>query len=811
MRELPSGTVTFLFTDVEGSTRLLREHGERYAELLSEHRRLLREAFGRHGGVEVDTQGDAFFYAFSRASDALAAAEDGRRALEQTPVRVRVGVHTGEPTVTAEGYVGIDVHAAARIAASAHGGQILVSARTRSLLGEDDGLRDLGLHRLKDLGEPQKLYQLGDGEFPPPKTLDATNLPAQPSALVGRGRELGELKALVRSGARLVTVSGAGGTGKTRLALQAAAELVDDFPDGVFWVSLQAVTDPELVRPMVASTVGARGDLRQHLDEKRVLLLLDNLEQLLPSAAAPLADLLAVCPNVVLLVTSRALVRVTAEVEYPLEPLPLADAVTLFRERAPHAEPGDAVAEICRRLDGLPLAVELAAARTRVLPPEQLLRRLRQALPLLTGGARDAPERQRTLEATIAWSYELLDAGEQRLFRRLSVFAGAFDAEAAEQVARADLDTLESLVEKSLLRRWASGRLGMLATIREFAAGRLGEAGERDEVARRHARHFCALAESANLFVEAEGEQRHDLALAEQDNLRAALDWASAHDVELGLRIAVALENFWVTNNPAEGTRRFAELLARGDGVPARLRARALRAYGGSTIMAGDRDAGGRLYERSLAQSRRLGDDLGVAALLPRLALEASLRGDVERAALLAEEALAVSRHVGFPRGEAQALSVLADLARTAGDREQALALLRETVALCDRIGFFWWQAGALADLARISHELGRVADAERWAREAVSVTARIGDWRVVSSLELLARLAAETGRPDRAGRLWGAVEAERRRRPFRRAGRGADEMLDELPAGEPAFERARAEGRELTLDEAVEYAVAED
>jgi class 3 adenylate cyclase len=377
-RDLPSGTVTFLFTDIQGSTKLLHELGaERYAQMLAEHRQVVRGAVARHGGVEVDTQGDAFFVAFSSASNALAAAEDVRRA--EGPLRVRIGVHSGDAEVTDEGYVGIEVHRAARIAASAHGGQVVVSARTQALVDGTVELVDLGLHRLKDLSRPEKLFQLGRGEFPPLRSLNATNLPAQPGPLIGRERELSELAELVRA-ERVVTLTGAGGSGKTRLALHAAAECVDEFVDGVFWVPLAAITDAEIVEPTIGHTIGAQNGVAEHIDEKRLLLVLDNLEQLLPSAASRLAKLHESCPNLRLLVTSRAPLRIAAEREFAVDPLPEADAVTLFRERAFVTEPEDAVQGICVRLDGLPLAIELAAARTRVLPPDRLLSRLERAL-----------------------------------------------------------------------------------------------------------------------------------------------------------------------------------------------------------------------------------------------------------------------------------------------------------------------------------------------------------------------------------------------------------------------------------------------
>ena len=526
--ELPSGTVTFLFTDIEGSTKLLHELGDRYGEVLAEHRRVIREAVQRHNGVEVDTQGDAFFVAFARASDAVAGAQEAQVALQGGPVRVRMGLHTGEPIRSEEDYVGVDVHRGARIAAAGHGGQVLVSQATRDLLDSSIELVDLGLHRLKDLSEPQRLYQLGSEQFPPLKTLYQTNLPVPATPFLGRERELAEVLGLLRS-SRLLTLTGPGGSGKTRLAVQAAAEAAEDFPAGVWWVSLAPLRDPALVLDSIAQVLGAKGDLGEHIADKELLLLLDNLEQLL-AAAPELAALLAGCSGLRLLATSREPLRLAAEQEYPVPPFVPEEAVGFFSARAravrPDFQPDETVGEVCRRLDNLPLALELAAARVKVLSPEQILARLERALPLLTGGRSDAPERQRTLEATISWSYDLLTEDEQRLFARLSVFAGGCTLEAAEQVCEVDLETLASLVDKSLLRQ-TEGRFWMLETIREYALDRLSEAGEADGVRQRHAEHFLPLAEAAHeQRLGARGRAFATWFEQEQANLRAALVWS---------------------------------------------------------------------------------------------------------------------------------------------------------------------------------------------------------------------------------------------------------------------------------------------
>ena len=406
VRELPSGTVTFLFTDIEGSTRLLHELGAGYADALADHRRVMRKSFVAHRGVEVDTQGDAFFVAFAKASDGVTAARSAQDMLASGPIRVRMGLHTGEPILTEEGYVGLDVHKGARIAACGHGGQVLLSEATRRLI--DAEVRDLGLHRLKDLQEPERLFQLGEGKFPPLKSLNQTNLPVQPTPFLGRERELAEvLDLLEREDVRLLTLTGAGGTGKTRLALQAVAELVEKYPDGVWFVGLADVMDPGLLLPTIAQSLEIReaagetleAAVERYLRSKRIVLLLDNVEQLLPAAAPPLGKLCAACPGLELVITSREPLHLGAEREYPVSPLTNDEALRLFARRAQAARPDfelrdknrSTVETICMRLDRLPLGIELAAARVRLLPPDKLLSRLEQRLPVLVGGPRDAP------------------------------------------------------------------------------------------------------------------------------------------------------------------------------------------------------------------------------------------------------------------------------------------------------------------------------------------------------------------------------------------------------------------------------------
>ena len=814
MGELPRGTVTFLFTDIEGSTRLLRELGDGYVEALAEHRRLLREAFARHGGVEVDTQGDAFFVAFAQAGEAVAAAEEGQRALVSGPVRVRMGIHSGEPVVTEDGYVGIDVHRGARICATAHGGQIVFSESTQALLGDGLPIEDLGLHRLKDLAEPVKLFQLGDGEFPPLRSLNATNLPTQPTPLVGRERELAEVLELLIS-ARLVTLTGAGGSGKTRLALQAAAELVEEFKDGVFWVSLAALTDPELVLPTITATVGAKEDLARFVDEKRLLLLLDNLEQIVECGPA-LAELLHSCPNLKLLVTSRAALRIVGEQEYEVAPLPESDAAQLFTQRArqvkPGFEPDEHVVEICRRLDGLPLALELAAVRIKLLSTQQILERLGRSLELLTSGARDVTERQRTLRATIEWSYELLDDGEKRLFALLAVFAGSFDLQAAQEIAEADLDALASLLDNSLLRRARGERFFMLETIREYALRQLEQSPEAAPIPQRHAEYFLGLTEAAEPELKKGDRQARWLRRLDEEhaNLRAALVFfTSRGELEVQLRLAAALGRFWyLRGHLAEGKRWLDDALAKGGDQPAWLRAKALTGATYIALARGDPAEGKRFATQRLTLYRALGESAGVAEALNDLAWAAALEGDLAHAEKLEEEASDLFRAAGDVWGLAVSLNNLAGLAWGTGDYKRALAMSAESEVLARELGDKHLAATALSNGAWAHLKAGKVEDSGRLSRESLVLAQEIGDMAVVCRcLEALAAVFLSNSDGERAARILGRAEAlaEATGISLEPAERELhDQMLEELRhrLPETTVREAWSEGAAMTLEQ---------
>jgi predicted ATPase/class 3 adenylate cyclase len=761
--DLPSGTVTFLFTDVEGSTRLLHEHGAEYADLLADHRRALRHSFTAHSGVEVDTQGDAFFVAFRSASDAVAAADDARRALEGGPIRIRMGIHTGEPIVTKEGYVGIDVHRAARIAAAAHGGQIVLSETTRRLLDGQAPIRELGEHRLKDLIAGERLYQLGEGDFPPLRTLDATNLPIASSPLVGRERELEELIALLSNGMRLLTLTGPGGTGKTRLALQVAAELVGRLKDGVFWVPLAGLSDPELVSPEVAQAIGAPDDLAGFLGGRELLILLDNFEHLLDAAPA-VSTVLAASPRLRVLVTSRAPLHVSGEREYRLEPLAAKDAAALFVERARaigrELTPDSTVEEICRRVDGLPLAVELAAARTKLLAPERLLERLGSALPILTGGRRDAPERQRTLRATIEWSYELLDDMSKEFFARLSVFAGSFPLGAAEEVCGVDLDGLAALVDTSLLKPIGEDRFLMLETIREYALERLEGSPDADALRRRHARFFSALTERAyegRVSAEAEWSARLEL---DHDDLRASLDWAATNDPDLAIELAGALAWFWLSHGHlAEGRERLTGALAASTPT-ARIRARALTSAGSLAARLGDADTGRAQVNEGITLWRNLGDPNELASALDILGwLLVYDAGDDPGALEAFEESVKLRRELGDEPGEIRSLVGTCQVLLALGDTEQAESLSHGLLEMAN--GDPRTEHFAFHFLADCSLLRGDCDEAERRYRESLRAALPLGDV-IETSFEVQGVAMSAAGRGDlqRAFVLAGAVEA---------------------------------------------------
>ena len=850
-RELPSGTVTFLFTDIEGSTKLLHALGrERYATVLTEHQRLLREVWRRHAGHEVDTEGDAFLVAFARASQALAAAADAQRTLamqawsDGQTLRVRIGVHSGEATHAGGKYVGVAVHRGARICAAAHGGQILVSQTTRELAADEElsdlTYRDLGEHRLKDLTHAQRLYQLsGEGlerEFPPPKTLEnrPTNLPVQPTPFLGRERELGEVKELLlRNDVRLLTLTGPGGTGKTRLALQLAAELVERFPNGVFLVTLAPVTDPELVLPTIAQTLGVREQpghplgetLQADLREKELLLLLDNFEQV-EAACSDVAALLESSRHLKVVVTSRAPLHVAAEHEYAVSPLAEEQAVELFFERAQAVKASfelernrSTVVEICRRLDYLPLAVELAAARVKLLPPPALLGRLDERLKLLTGGARDRDERQRTLRGAIDWSYALLSEEEKLLFRRLAVFAGGWTLEAAEEVCAPEgeidvLDGLGSLLDKSLIRQSAEGdepRFAMLETIREYAFDQLRLCGEDETQRTRHADHYLRRAERENDAYLGGGDQRAGTQwfLQEEANLREAFDWAvRRRDSDAALRFVWALWRFWANRGLFRQARAMCDAALALDGSATSLaRGRALAAASEIARFQGDVARARAEKEEAAPLLRQAGEPGWVAAIMNDLGDMLANEGELEKAEALHRESLEIRRQAGQERSSRATWS-LGYVCMLRGDYGEARGYFEEALEI-DRVAEMEENiAATLETLAESVRREGDVARARELFREAMEIWMGLGALPAASDiLNGVGKIAAAEGELRHAARLWGAAE-----RLCRQSGYASpfqaeqDEALRQArdALGPEELERALEEGRTMSDEEIV-------
>ena len=670
----PSGTVTFVFTDVEGSTTLLDGLGaEAYREALAEHHSVLRGVFAAHSGYEVDEAGDGLFYAFGSASEAVEAVRQATASLADGPVHVRIGVHTGEALLDPPKYVGADVHKAARIMSAAHGGQVVLSAATHELVvGE---MLELGRHRLKDFAEPVLLYQLGLERFPPLRTISNTNLPVALSSFVGREREVREVVSLVRQeAARLVTLAGPGGTGKTRLALEAAGELVSDFGAGVFWIGLAPIRDPALVLASIAQTLEATQELAEHIGEKNLLLVLDNLEQVIDSAVE-LAALLRACPKLCMLVTSRELLRVDGEVVYPVPALAEPEAVALFCARA-RVESDEDVAELCGRLDNLPLALELAAARVSVLTPAQILERMAGRLDLFRAG-RGADPRQQTLRTTIEWSFELLTDGEKLLFTRLGVFRGGCTLEAAEQVVEADLDTLQSLVDKNLLRH-SGERFWMLQTIHEYARELLEQHGESNVVRPRHAAHYLGLAEAAYAEWSELGPSWSQRLDQEHDNLRSALDFMREHDSLGYLQLAGALGWFWAIRPPyAEASRRLEEALA-ARAEDGRLTARALRWLAVLESYRGRYDAAESRLRLAIEIWRAVGDESALLGTRNELGMILYAGGNSLQALEVYEQNLELARSLGRQSLVTTSLTGVCQLLLATGEFERAQPLAEE-------------------------------------------------------------------------------------------------------------------------------------
>lgn len=914
MNDLHESNVTFLFTDIEGSTVLWEQDSEKMRAALYRHDVLVRGAIESSGGRVFKTVGDAFHAAFSSASDALGAALDAQRALisepwdEECRLKVRIALHTALAEERDGDYLGPPLNRAHRLLLAGHGGQVLLSAAARNAvhdrLPEGVVLRDLGERRLRNLLTPERIFQLlAPGlpeDFPPLNTLDTrrNNLPIQPTPLIGREREIKEIHGLLlREEVRLLTLTGPGGTGKTRLGLQVAADMIDEYGEGAFFVALASSSTPTTAVSTIIQALGVveTGDqgpferLKEYLSAKEMLLVLDNFEQIV-EAGSLVSELLAACPRLKVLVTSRTALRLSGEHQYAVPPLKLPEphrlpsierlreyeAVKLFVERASAVKTGfsstrentPAVAELCVRLDGLPLAIELAAAHAKLLSPQAMLDQAGNRLKLLKGGARDLPTRQQTLRNTIDWSHDLLERDERVLFGRMAVFAGGCTLEAVEQICAAESDlnalgVVESLLDKSLLRREEGSdgepRFTMLETIREYARERLEESGESLELGQRYAEHFLALAETAE--PELMGPRQvewMDLLETEHSNIRAALSWSlESGQIEQALRIGGALGWFWyVRGYWSEGSRWLEEGLAKDGVVSTSMRAKALLASGNLLLVQGDLQRAEASLEESLALHRKLEDRRGIVYSLSYLSFVSSQQGDLERASGLLQESLALARESRVSRDIGFVLNDQAALEMFLSHHERATALLEESLTLMREAGDKQCIAAAYGNLGMAALYQGDYERAAASMEQAQVFSEEVGDrgaywghvancglvallqedWGLattlskeslivfremafkqaaVECLEVLACAAGTIGDASRAARLLGASEAQREYIGLPMPAIDFEMLQPYLNSarsrlGEKVWEAARGEGRLMFLEEAVEYALAE-
>jgi predicted ATPase/class 3 adenylate cyclase len=885
-------TVTFLFSDIEGSTRLELDLGTtRYAAVRERHRELLRAAFAAHGGEERSTEGDSFFVLFDSARSAIRAAIDGQRALAAEPwpddvaVKVRMGLHSGEALLQFGDVAGYDVNRAARITATTWGGQIVVSDAVRALAGDAAGagfeLRDLGEHRLKDLLAPERLAQVVatglPDDFPRLRSLYApNNLPTQLTSFVGRQGELEEALRLLRS-TRLLTLTGPGGIGKTRLSLQVAAAAADDHPDGVWFVPLEPVRERELVAPTIARVIGVTDKanrsvldgIAEALGTGKVLFVLDNFEQAV-DAAPVLPEMLARSPGLRILVSSRIALRVSGEQEFAVPGLPAPpdptrlpelerlnlpaelrtvsaatlegfESAQLFVARARSVRPGfeltdanaPAVARITARLHGMPLAIELAAARIKLLSPEQIVNRLEGHLALLTSGSRDLPERQQTLRGAIAWSYDLLEPGTRRLLNRLAVFVGGCELDVADRVCGPAsevgvdvLDGVATLVDQSLLRVEEEAdepRYEMFDAIREYASEMLTTSGECDDIEERRSRAFLDLVEEAAPELRGADQRRWlDRLEREHDNIRATLMWATSRpDPEVAVRVGFALWRFWQQRGYLNEARtRLDEMRSREWDLSPVLRARLAEARGGVAYWQADQETAEACYSEALELWREIGDRREIAnALYNRAYSDAAWimggrTGDASAARELLQEALEIYRDLGDVEGEANILWAIGSFFFFANEMADAEATYRDALALHRAGKNRTMEAWSLHMLALVLVSEKRATEAKVAAREALAFFKEVGDVAGITLvLDDLSGVALFDKDFERAGRMWGAARHLQEitgadLAAFTETGFGSLGYLTAPQVLSPEdLERYAAEGAAMSLDEAVAYA----
>ncbi|HEX2089087.1 MAG TPA: tetratricopeptide repeat protein [Actinomycetota bacterium] len=874
MSKPPTGTVTFLFTDIEGSTKLLHDLGEGYRQVQSDHQRLMREAIAAYGGHEVRTEGDSFFVVFRSAPDAMACAVAAQRALAAhpwshgEPLRVRMGMHTGEGRLLGRDYLGIDVNRAARIAAAGHGGQVLLSDATRVLVADavpgGVTLRDLGKHRLKDFDEPRSVHQIVidglEAKFPPLKTLEIpSNLPVQLTTFVGRERELGQIGDVLGR-RRLVTLTGPGGSGKTRLAIQAASQMMERFPDGVFFVDLSAIRDARLVPSAITLSLdlkerpgrGPWETLKEHFQGRTSLLILDNFEQVIDASDIARA-VLETAPKTTVLVTSRVRLDLPGEQDFPVPPLEVPwpedvgslagnESVELFLDRARAVQPSfeltkdnaQAVAAICTRLDGLPLAIELAAAQVRLLAPGELLARLDRRLSTLGTGSRHAPERQRTLRRTIEWSYELLQPEERTVFARLAVFAGGATVAAIEEVCNpmtdlgvTALEVLASLIDKSLVRRVEfpeGSRFSMLETIHEYARDRLEAEFDLEDTSRRHAEFFARDAEKLAAQIRGPGGAALMPAMVRDlDNFRAAMSWSLRMDrADLGLPICTVPWRFFLeAGHLSEWREALQSLLTLPSAAPRdRIRAEAVLALGSLLYWQADYPSSKQKYEEALEMYLEIGDDRGVAEALADLAYVTLAQDDPDAALPFIEKGLDAARRCRDLAREAELAGLFGIAHFQRGEYDAALAALKESMAGFETAptNAGYWLNETKVRIGSVYRMAGRLDDAEHHFRQALIAYRADADAGLPSAGAVtiqLAGVAAARGDHERSLRLGGFVEAiadrlggilppALMRVPDLKA--TARESLDEA-----TVERLWREGKAMHTDQALSYALGEE
>jgi predicted ATPase/class 3 adenylate cyclase len=876
---LPTGTVTFLFTDIEGSSQLWEQHPDAMRLALARHDACLNAAITSNHGHVFKTVGDAFCAVFATAPDALdaaLAAQQNLRALQPSAVpsaaalslRVRIALHTGAAEARSSDYFGPALNRVARLLAIAHGGQVLLSGATQELVQDDlppgASLRDLGLHRLRDLQRPEQVYQLLapdlPADFPPLRSLEAFrhNLPVQLTRFIGREPEMAEVKRLLAA-TRLLTLTGSGGSGKTRLSLEVAVDLLEEYANGVWLVELAALADPVLVPQTVASALGVREEpgrtltatLTDYLRPKSLLLVLDNCEHLLSACAQLAESLLRACPKLRILASSREGLGIGGEQTHrvpslslpdarhllPLERLQEFEAVQLFADRAALCQPSftvtsanaASVVEVCQRLGGIPLAIELAAARLKMLPVEQIVRRLDDRFRLLTGGSRTALPRQQTLQACIDWSYDLLSEPERALLRRLSVFAGGWSLEAAEAVCGGDgveegdvLDLLAGLVDKSLVvyeEREAKARYRLPETIRQYAVERLVESGETVRLRQRHLGFYLPLAEEVARHLYRAGQAIYQKQLErDHENLRAALEWSLTGDggVEAALRLAGALGEFWtIGSHLREGRDWVMKALARGRNAPPLVLARAAIA-GSSCAFHCDYELAGFLAEEALRYAREAKDRWAIALALFGVAFMAVGRDEFEEARARAEEGMVLAQEEGDRWLVGRHLVPLGLIAWVRGDYAASRTLFQETLKISRELADEWHIAMTLSTLAFVTRGDGDNEEARALHLEGLPLGQRLGDRRGIGwHLVGMAGVEVEQGRAEHAARLLGAaaavLDAAGSTLPpiLQREHDHTVEQTRSLSGGE-AFAAAWAEGRALSLEEAIRYALQE-